>query len=363
MRLTWKRAPWSMPSYQPQGRCTRRCSVPSLRWSFASRATTALTSWLAERRVTSTASAVSTMMRSSTPTAATSRLDACTRVLRAFSSSTSPWAALPSALRSPTCHTASHAPRSDQPADSGTMRTGNPLSAAGALFHHRVVDRTRSARPRTRPCRAAGTAGRRRGPPRRCGWRRRCRAGSARAPSATPTRARRTCRCSRSTRPRRRTRRPWRLPVSRRSVQPARSRRCRRRLRCGCSRSPVSGRSRHHAQNDDGAVGSRPDGVAQRADERRRRRDGLVGRRDDEDRVGARGLRRQSGQRHGGRRVPADRLQHDRCAGDVHLLELVGHEEAVLLVADHARRGGLDVVIGQGHHALHGKLEQACRAR
>ena len=83
MRLTWKRAPASMLSYQPQGRCTWRCSVV-LGAPVAGRgaSTRRLTSWLRARSATSTASAVSTTTTLSSRRTPTSRLVACTSVLR-----------------------------------------------------------------------------------------------------------------------------------------------------------------------------------------------------------------------------------------------------------------------------------------
>ena len=57
MRLTWWRGPWSMLSYQPQGRCTLRCRTCSPRCSRPSWATIFFTSWLFSRLATSTASA------------------------------------------------------------------------------------------------------------------------------------------------------------------------------------------------------------------------------------------------------------------------------------------------------------------
>ena len=90
-----------------------------------------LTSWLRARVLTITASAVSTTTTSSRPTAATRRSLACTSVLRQPSSTTSPSAALPASSLGSTCHTASQAPRSFQPASSGTTCIGRP---AGGTF-------------------------------------------------------------------------------------------------------------------------------------------------------------------------------------------------------------------------------------
>ena len=52
MRLTWKRGPMSMLSYQPQGRCTLRCNACSARPPVSRRLTSFLTSWLRSRSCT-----------------------------------------------------------------------------------------------------------------------------------------------------------------------------------------------------------------------------------------------------------------------------------------------------------------------
>ena len=127
MRLTWKRGPASIESYQPQGRCTLRCSVCSVRPLLPSCATICLTSWLRLRSATITASAVSTTTRFSTPTTLTSRPLECTSVSRLSLAITSPTQALPFSSLPDTCQTASQAPRSFQPALSGTMRMSNSL--------------------------------------------------------------------------------------------------------------------------------------------------------------------------------------------------------------------------------------------
>ena len=127
MRLTWWRGPLSMLSYQPQGRCTLRCSVCSSRCSALSWLTISLTSWLRSRLAISTASGVSTTTTSSSPTTLTSRLVACTSVLWLSLTMASPTLALPWASLGATCHTASQAPRSFQPASSATMRMSTAL--------------------------------------------------------------------------------------------------------------------------------------------------------------------------------------------------------------------------------------------
>ena len=109
------------------------------------------------------------------PTTPTSRLVAWTSVLLLARTIASPMLTLPAASLSLTCQTASQAPRSDQPASSGTMRMSK-CARARAFLHHRVVDRL------ARDLRELGLAG----PdeagvggldrPGLRGWRRRCRA-------------------------------------------------------------------------------------------------------------------------------------------------------------------------------------------
>jgi hypothetical protein len=86
-----------------------------------------LTSWLLLAVATSTASGVSTTTTSCRPTTPTRRLVACTSVLRQSLRMASPTLALPCGVLGATCHTASQAPRSFQPASSGTMRMSNSL--------------------------------------------------------------------------------------------------------------------------------------------------------------------------------------------------------------------------------------------
>ena len=161
-----------MLSYQPQGRCTWRCSVCSLRPARSSSATICLTSWLRLRSATSTASGVSTTTTSSRPTTPTRRLVACTSVLRLSRSSASPCAGvagrvlgadlpdgLPGAEVVPAGVQRHHAQRE------GAGRGGHRL-------HHRVVDRLGRDRGERVACPGARSWRRvLRACPGRCAWR------------------------------------------------------------------------------------------------------------------------------------------------------------------------------------------------
>ncbi len=81
MRLTLKRPPSSVLSYQTQGRCTLRCRACSSRFCAVSWLTMCFTSWLRDLLATSKTSAVSTCTKLLTPTSETRQLPAGTMVL------------------------------------------------------------------------------------------------------------------------------------------------------------------------------------------------------------------------------------------------------------------------------------------
>ena len=198
MRLTWWRGPWSMLSYQPQGRCTLRCRFCSPRLlGCSSWLTISLTSWLRSRLATSTASGVSTTTTLSRPTALTSRLVACTRVLLAVLDDGVAHAGV--ALRVLGGHLPHGLPGA-QVVPAGVQRhhADGPGRCRGTSPSPRSPP-TRSARRQRPPCPGARTWRRSGAGPRRRGWRgdvgakalQRCQ--PHRWPSA------RTCRRSRST--------------------------------------------------------------------------------------------------------------------------------------------------------------------
>ena len=87
--------------------------------------------------------------------------------------------------------------------------------------------------------------------------------------------------------------------------------------------------------------------------------DGLVRRRHHQHRIAVRFECLQGGQRQRGRRVSRQRLQQQRGRLDLLLTQLLQHQEAMLLVADHERGRDLDVVVRKAQQARHRLLEQA----
>jgi hypothetical protein len=85
----------------------------------------------------------------------------------------------------------------------------------------------------------------------------------------------------------------------------------------------------------------------------------MVGRTDDEDRVGAAFGRVQRRERHRRRRIATHRLEQQRRRGQLELAQLVEHQESMFLVADDARCSHLDVGARERAQALHRLLEQA----
>src|SRR5215469_10794103 len=119
MRLTWKRGPLSIAWYEPQGRCTFKCSSVTAGATFFNCCTSRRKPSPFSRRATKTASAVETTTRFSTPNSATKCLSLITWQPCESTNTTEPCAKLSSLSRSDNSQTACHEPTSDQPYETG----------------------------------------------------------------------------------------------------------------------------------------------------------------------------------------------------------------------------------------------------
>ena len=98
------------------------------------------------------------------------------------------------------------------------------------------------------------------------------------------------------------------------------------------------GCGRLHAEGDDPPGPRRDHRLVERGMQGGQVGDGGVGGHQPEHRLGILCLQHQGGGGDGGRAVAADRLQQDAAALDAGLAQLLRHQEAVRLVADHQRR-------------------------